>query len=311
MVKKNTLMRCMMNTFDFDHDLFPHEVVQVFTPNSTRTLNPEYVLQGVDSILVDLRSPWGTGWFRTTDLVVNSKHVTTDFGTWQNKTGNTGPVMPVEIPASHCSLSFLDSLTIVYGRINKLSTDNSSETLTQGLLNLVTSTKRNTGRPPCRPQKLTTRSTVALAVGIVRNWRVMTVIRGNRAGPTPLHQTRTSTFWMMSHPSSFLPFTALLWISGICSQSCISSLVLSVSEIWGNLRRYDPAQQTTTIRRHSKLECERNTRKERKTYLLHARKLDMEMTADTLEAGGVHELFVSVTVDASFTPEQAIPSVCW
>ena len=47
--------------FDFDHDLFPHEVVQVFTPNSTRTLNPEYVLQGVDSILVDLRSPWGTG----------------------------------------------------------------------------------------------------------------------------------------------------------------------------------------------------------------------------------------------------------
>ena len=37
----------------------------------------------------------------------------------------------------------------------------------------------------------------------------------------------------------------------------------------------------------------------------------MEMTADTLEAGAVNELFVSVTVDASFTPEQAIPSVCW
>ena len=89
-------------------------------------------------------------------------------------------------------MSFLASLTIVYCHINKLSTDNSSETLTQGLLNLefvhstvmkinrygrtyrngilvtkfrngilvpkfrvgyvkITSTKRNTGRPPFRP----------------------------------------------------------------------------------------------------------------------------------------------------------------
>ena len=33
-------------------------------------------------------------------------------------------------------------------------------------------------------------------------------------------------------------------------------------------------------------------------------------TTDTLEIGGVNELFVSVTVDASFTTEQAIPSAC-
>ncbi len=41
-----------------------------------------------------------------------------------------------ELPTSHCSLNFLASLTIVYCRIKKLSTDNSSETLTQGLWNL-------------------------------------------------------------------------------------------------------------------------------------------------------------------------------
>ncbi len=32
----------------------------------------------------------------------------------------------------------------------------------------------------------------------------------------------------------------------------------------------------------------------------------MEMTPDTLEAVGVNELFVAVTVDASFTTEQAV-----
>ena len=41
-----------------------------------------------------------------------------------------------ELPGSHCGLSFLASLTIVYWRIKKLSTDNSSETLTQGFWNL-------------------------------------------------------------------------------------------------------------------------------------------------------------------------------
>jgi hypothetical protein len=34
----------------------------------------------------------------------------------------------------------------------------------------------------------------------------------------------------------------------------------------------------------------------------------MEMTPDTLEAVGVNELFVAVTVDASFTTEQAANS---
>ena len=40
----------------------------------------------------------------------------------------------------------------------------------------------------------------------------------------------------------------------------------------GLCRRYDPAQQTTTIRSHTKLEFEFNTRKERDSYLLRTRK---------------------------------------
>ena len=38
--------------------------------------------------------------------------------------------VPVELPTTHFSLSFLTSVIIVYCRINKLSTDNSSETRT-------------------------------------------------------------------------------------------------------------------------------------------------------------------------------------
>ncbi len=40
----------------------------------------------------------------------------------------------------------------------------------------------------------------------------------------------------------------------------------------------------------AKWECERNTRKERDSYLFHARKLDMEIPPDTLEADGVNDL---------------------
>ena len=101
----------------------------------------------------------------------------------QSTNGLTGPVLPNELPESHCTLSFLVSLTIVYCRIKKLTTDNSSETLTKGLWNLdpgnstvmnnhgygrtyrngilvtkfrvryvkITSTKRNTGSPPFDP----------------------------------------------------------------------------------------------------------------------------------------------------------------
>ena len=67
-------------------------------------------------------------------------------------------------------------------------------------------------------------------------------------------------------------------------------------------RRSDPAKQTTTIRHHTKLECECNTRKERETYLVWERKLDMEIppVSDTFQAGGVNDLFVEITVDASF-----------
>jgi len=59
------------------------------------------------------------------------------------------------------------------------------------------------------------------------------------------------------------------------------------------IRRYDPAQQTTAIRRDTKLECERNSRFERYTYLFRARKLDMEMPPDGLEAGRLNDLFVA------------------
>ena len=39
--------------------------------------------------------------------------------------------------------------------------------------------------------------------------------------------------------------------------------------------------------------------------MLRARKLDMEMSPDTLEAVGINELFVVVGVDSSSTTEQA------
>ena len=48
-----------------------------------------------------------------------------------------------------------------------------------------------------------------------------------------------------------------------------------------------------TIRCDTKLECERNTRKERDSYLLDARKLEMEMPPDSLESGVVNELSVN------------------
>ncbi len=67
-------------------------------------------------------------------------------------------------------------------------------------------------------------------------------------------------------------------------------------------RRYNPAQQTTTIRRHTKFTCDLNTT-ERETYVFRARKLDMEMTPDTLAAFGVNE--VPATVEPSVTTEQA------
>ena len=60
-----------------------------------------------------------------------------------------------------------------------------------------------------------------------------------------------------------------------------------------------------TIRGDTKFECERNTIKERDFYLLRARKLDMDMPPDSLEAGGVNELSVAVAVDESLTTEQA------
>ncbi len=79
-----------------------------------------------------------------------------------------------------------------------------------------------------RPAKLNTRSAVALAAGIVRNWQAMTEMWGKRACPTSLHQTRTSTSWVMSDPSSFLPITVLLWIAGIAFPALFCQLPISV-----------------------------------------------------------------------------------
>ena len=59
------------------------------------------------------------------------------------------------------------------------------------------------------------------------------------------------------------------------------------------IRRYYPAQQTTTIRRDTKFECERNSRMGRYTYLFRARKLDMEMPPDGLEPGRLNDLLVA------------------
>ena len=96
----------------------------------------------------------------------------------------------------------------------------------------------------------------------------MTAMRGKRARPTSLHQTRTSTSCVMSDPSSFLPITALLWITGIAFPALFCHLPISVvichlKLTHGLRRRYDPAQQTTTIRRLTKFQCDLNTRKER------------------------------------------------
>ena len=52
---------------------------------------------------------------------------------WQRPPVSTGGK---EMQTTHCSLSFLGSRRIVCCRIKKLSTDNSSETLTHGLWNL-------------------------------------------------------------------------------------------------------------------------------------------------------------------------------
>jgi hypothetical protein len=71
--------------------------------------------------------------------------------------------------------------------------------------------------------------------------------------------------------------------------------------------RYDPAQQTTTIRRHTKFTCDLNTTKEREAYLLRERKLDMEIPPGPLADFGVNE--VAVTVEPSVTTEQVANTV--
>ncbi len=76
-------------------------------------------------------------------------------------------------------------------------------------------------------------------------------------------------------------------------------------------RRYDPVQQTMTIRRHTKLEYVCTTRNDRDCYLFRVRKMDMEIPPDTLESDRVKDLFVTVTVDTSFTTSQWKVSNIW
>jgi len=128
-----------------------------------------------------------------------------------------------------------------------------------------------------RPAKLNTSSAVALAAGIARNWRAMTAMRGKRACPTSLHQTKMSTSWVMSDPSSFLPITALL----LDRRHCISSLVLSASDICGDLPpevdstvcagdtiMHNKRQQSDVLQSFSVT----STRGRREAYLLCSRK---------------------------------------
>ena len=51
-------------------------------------------------------------------------------------------------------------------------------------------------------------------------------------------------------------------------------------------------------RRDTKLECERNTRKETDSYLLHVRKLDMEMSPDSLEESMETKLDMAIPPDS-------------
>ncbi len=60
---------------------------------------------------------------------------------------------------------------------------------------------------------------------------------------------------------------------------------MSVSDICGDF----PPEVDGTVCKHGDVSSE-----------------SMEMSPDSLEAVGVHELFVAVTVDASFTTEQAV-----
>jgi hypothetical protein len=77
----------------------------------------------------------------------------------------------------------------------------------------------------------------------------------------------------MSDPSSFLPITTLLWITGIWRQSFIFRLVLSASDICGDLSPevdgtvyagdtilHNKRQQSDVIQ---SFKCDLNTRKER------------------------------------------------
>jgi hypothetical protein len=86
------------------------------------------------------------------------------------------------------------------------------------------------------PVKLNTGSSVALDVGISRNWRVITEIQGNRDCPTSLNQTRTSTSWVIPDPY----LHPVLYF-----QTCFVHFRLLWWDVWCVYRRYDPAEQTT------------------------------------------------------------------
>jgi hypothetical protein len=113
-------------------------------------------------------------------------------------------------------------------------------------------------------------------------------MRGKRACPTSLHQTRPSTSWVMSGLSSFLPITTLLRIA---------LTARSVQEI---------RSCTTNDNNQTSYKVSVSPQHEEGEKLTCYPRDSMEMPPDTLEDVGVNELFVTVTVDVSFTTEQAV-----
>jgi hypothetical protein len=153
-------------------------------------------------------------------------------------------------------------------------------------------------RQTCETKHTFSCCTSALAAGIVRNWRAMTEMRGKRVCPTSLHQTRTSTSWVMSDPSSFLPITTLLWIAGIVFPALFCQLPISVVICHLKLT----ARSAKEIRSCTTNDTNQMSYKvsvwpqhEEGEKLTCCARESMEMPPDTLEAVGVNELFVTVT----------------
>ena len=112
----------------------------------------------------------------------------------------------------------------------------------------------------------------------------MTEIRGKRACPTSLHQTRTSTSWVMSEPSSFLPITTLLWIAGIAFPALFCQFPISVVICHLKLTTRSPQEiRSCTTYDNNQTLYKVSVRPQGENLTCCARKVDMEMTPNSLE----------------------------